>query len=100
MESFASTSTSGGINIPEVQNQERTDECQQQSDEFDYNPVNQSQTYLTQLSDLWLHNSERARLIPKYYHHGIDYNRIHQIVVDIHQYVLDFELPVYCKGTR
>jgi hypothetical protein len=30
MESFASTSTSGGINIPEVQNQ-------QQSDEFDYN---------------------------------------------------------------
>ena len=37
MESFASTSTSGGINIPEVQNQEHTDECQQQSDEFDYN---------------------------------------------------------------
>jgi hypothetical protein len=47
------------------------------------------------LSKCWLHNSERARLIPKYYHHGIDYNRIHQIVVDIHQYVLDFELPVY-----
>ena len=37
IESFPSTSKSGGINIPEVQNQERTDECQQQSYEFDYN---------------------------------------------------------------
>jgi hypothetical protein len=54
--------------------------------------VNQSQPYLTQLPDFQLHNSERARLIPKYYHHRIDYNQIHQIVVDIHQYVLDFEL--------
>ena len=36
IESFPSTSKSG-INIPEVRNQERTDECQQQSDEFDYN---------------------------------------------------------------
>ena len=37
IESFASSSKSGGINILEVQNQECTDECQQQSDEFDYN---------------------------------------------------------------
>jgi hypothetical protein len=39
-------------------------------------------------SNCRLHNSERALLIPKYYHHRIDYNRIHQIVVDIHQYIL------------
>lgn len=33
---------SGGINIPEVQNQECTHECQQQSDEFDYNQYDDS----------------------------------------------------------